>query len=73
MPRKGRQLKADLRRAGFVPERQKGSHVTWVHERYPDIAVVLAVQDGEDADHYEEREVRQAVALVRVRDAQEEP
>ncbi len=57
MPRKGRQLKADLRKAGFRPERQKGSHVTWEHERYPSIAVVLAIQDGEDADPYEERAV----------------
>jgi hypothetical protein len=56
-----------------VTERQKGSHVTWVHERQPDIAVVLAVQDGEDAEHYEERDGRQAISLVRVRDAQEEP
>ena len=73
MPRRGRQLKADLRKAGFQPVRQKGSHVTWGHEHYPDIAVVLAIQDGEDADPYEERTVRQAIDLVRSRDAQEEP
>ena len=73
MPRKGRPLKADLRRAGFLPIRQKGSHVTWEHERYPNIAVVLAIQDGEDADTYEERAVRQAIALARSRGAQEEP
>lgn len=65
MPRKGRQLKADLRKAGFVPVRQKGSHVTWEHERSPDIGVVLAIQDGEDADPYEEREVERAIALAR--------
>ncbi len=73
MPRKGRQLKADLRKSGFLPVRQKGSHVTWEHERYPDIAVVLAIQDGEDADPYEERAIRQAIVLARARAAQEEP
>lgn len=72
MPRKGRHLKADVRRAGFLPGRQKGSHVTWEHDRYPDIAVVLAIQDGEDADPYQERAVRLALARVRSRHAQEE-
>jgi hypothetical protein len=43
------------------------------HERYPDIAVTLAIKDGEDADSYEERAVRQALARVRSRGAQEEP
>jgi predicted RNA binding protein YcfA (HicA-like mRNA interferase family) len=33
MPGKGRQLKADPRKAGFRPARQQGSHVTWQHER----------------------------------------
>jgi predicted RNA binding protein YcfA (HicA-like mRNA interferase family) len=73
MPRTGRQLKADLRRAGFVPVRQAGSHVVWQHTRYPDITFTLAVGDGQDADHYEERGVRQAIARVRSRDTQEEP
>jgi len=43
------------------------------HERYPSIAVVLAIQDGEDADPYEERAVRQAIALAHLRGVQEEP
>ena len=73
MPRKGRQLKADLRRAGFIPARQKGSHVTWQHARYPDIALVLSVKDGDDADYYEERDVRDAITEARMRQIQEEP
>lgn len=64
MPRKIRQLKADLRRAGFVaePKRGKGSHTVWVHEHEPGITVVLAGQDGDDAKLYQERDVRNAIA-----------
>lgn len=68
MPRKGRQLKADLRGAGFAPVRQTGSHVTWQHGRYPDITITLAIGDGEDADPYEERLVSRAIAKVRARE-----
>jgi predicted RNA binding protein YcfA (HicA-like mRNA interferase family) len=41
MPRKKRQLKADLRRAGFVVDknRGKGSHTIWEHSQFPDITV----------------------------------
>jgi predicted RNA binding protein YcfA (HicA-like mRNA interferase family) len=73
MPRKGCQLKAGLRKSGFLPVRQKGSHVTWEHEGYPDIAVVLAIQEGEDADPYEERAVRHAIIVAGARNKEEEP
>ncbi len=65
MPRKIRQLKADLRRAGFVPDtdKGKGSHVVWEH---PDIAgaVTLSGKDGADARQYQEADVRKAIARV---------
>ena len=69
LPRKKRQLKADLRKAGFVVEksRGKGSHTIWEHPRFPDITVALSGHDGDDADHYEEKLVRQAIAEVRKR------
>lgn len=73
MPRKGRPLKADLRKASFAPVRQAGSHVVWQHTVYPEITITLAVGDGEDADHYEERDLRQAITRVRSRERQEEP
>ena len=43
MPRKIRQLIADLHRAGFVelPRRGKGSHSMWKHPSYPEIPVVI--------------------------------
>ena len=70
MPRKIRQLKADLRRAGFViePMRDKGSHVLWVHRSHPGVSVNLAGHDGDDAHHYQEREVREAIAEIRTKE-----
>jgi predicted RNA binding protein YcfA (HicA-like mRNA interferase family) len=66
MPRKIRQLKADLRRAGFVPQanRGKGSHGFWVHEE-TNVSVTVSGQDGRDARAYQEAEVRNAIASVR--------
>jgi predicted RNA binding protein YcfA (HicA-like mRNA interferase family) len=65
-PRKIRQLKADLRRAGFVevPRRGKGSHTIWKH-RQTGAQVNLAGADGSDAQQYQEREVRDAITQSR--------
>lgn len=68
MPRKGRQLKTDLRKTGFRPTRQKGSHVIWQHERHREITVNLALGDGDDARYYQEDDIRDAIAVVRARD-----
>ena len=63
MPRKVRELRAELRRAGFVLVRQEGSHETW---RHPSGAkVTLAGADGADAQRYQERDLRQALARAR--------
>ena len=69
MPRKKRQLKADPRRAGFLEDkdRGKGSHTTWYHPELPDIAVVIAGHDGDDAKPYEEQNVRRVIAEVQRR------
>ncbi len=66
MPRKLRQLKADLRKAGFavLPRRGKGSHVVWKHAE-SGAEVNLAGADGTDAHYYQEREVRDAIARAR--------
>ena len=66
MPRKIRQLKADLRSAGFVEnsERGKGSHSRWRHSEVPEVRVILSGHDGDDAKPYQEREVREAIAQV---------
>lgn len=68
MPRKIRELKAQLRRAGFAIERSRGSHAAWKHPLIPD-AVVLSGNDGDDAKPYQESDVRKA--LQKLREAQE--
>lgn len=66
-PRKIRQLKADLKRAGFIlrPERGKGSHSTWAHPAVAGTTVVLSGKDGNDAKSYQERDVHAALEKVR--------
>ncbi len=65
MPRKIRELKRDLRKAGFrlVPRRGKGSHMAWAHPDVPG-TVTLSGHDGDDADHYQEDDVRKAIQKV---------
>ncbi len=66
MPRKIRQLRAELARNGFHldPKRGKGSHTYWTHPLVP-YPVVISGQDGDDADHYQERDVRDAIHDLR--------
>jgi predicted RNA binding protein YcfA (HicA-like mRNA interferase family) len=61
MPRKIRQLIADLESAGFVSvSGGKGSHRKFRHPRFPG-SVILSGQDGEDAYRYQEKQVRNAI------------
>ena len=69
MPRKTRELKADLQRAGFEWRPGKGSHGKWIHPLLPEVRVILSGADGEDARDYQERDVRRA--LTRLRAAEE--
>ena len=64
MPRKIRQLESDLRRAGFVeqPGRGKGSHRLWSHPDRPDADVTMSGRRGDDAQPYQERAIREAIA-----------
>ncbi len=66
MPRKIRQLKADLRRAGFVElrDRGKGDHALWQHPEVPAAIVGLDGRDGDDAKRYQEKQLRAMIALV---------
>ena len=65
MPRKIRQLKADLRKAGFSWRPGKGSHTVWGHPLIPTIEVTLSGGDGDDAKQYQERELRQALDALK--------
>ena len=61
MPRKIRQLVADLESSGFVLVLGgKGSHRKFRHARFSG-AVILSGKDGEDAQHYQEKQVRNAI------------
>ena len=51
MPRKIRQLLADLRSAGFQLDRQKGSHRQFKHPDSPNV-ITLAGAEGDDAKRY---------------------
>jgi len=59
MPRKIRQLKADLRKSGAYLASQEGSHTKWKHPAVPKIIVILAGHDGDDAKPYQEKVVRE--------------
>lgn len=57
MPRKIRQLIGDLEQAGFLYEPGKGSHRKYRHPS--GILAVISGHGGDDAKHYQERQVRQ--------------
>ena len=59
MPRKVRQLIADLEKAGFVNRGGKGSHRNFTHPK--GVRVTLSGQAGDDAKHYQERDMRRAL------------
>ncbi|MFB6276199.1 MAG: type II toxin-antitoxin system HicA family toxin [Halothece sp.] len=66
MPRKIRELKQDLKQAGFVniPKRGKGSHSYWEHPHYPK-PIILSNKDGDDAQPYQEKQVAKAIEAVK--------
>lgn len=58
MPRKVRELEAELAREGFKRTPAKGSHRKWVH---PKAQVTISGKPGDDAKHYQEEKVRAAI------------
>jgi predicted RNA binding protein YcfA (HicA-like mRNA interferase family) len=63
MPRKIRELKEELRRAGFAWRPGKGSHQVWFHRSIPD-QVTISGNDGDDAKPYLEKQVRSILEKV---------
>jgi predicted RNA binding protein YcfA (HicA-like mRNA interferase family) len=63
MPRKIHQLVADLEGAGFAHCSTNGSHRKFRHAK--GITVILSGQSGSDAHHYQEKNVRKAVAAAK--------
>lgn len=61
MPRKIRQLVSDLERADFtLASGGKGSHRKFCHAKFTG-SVILSGADGADAQHYQEKQVRNAI------------
>ena len=63
MPRKVRQLIAELVKAGFVNRGGKGSHRNFTHPQ--GLRVTISGGAGDDARHYQERDVRHVLAKVK--------
>jgi predicted RNA binding protein YcfA (HicA-like mRNA interferase family) len=61
MPRKLRELLAELRRHGFVDRGGKGSHRNFTHPRVTQ-PVTLSGDPGDDAKKYQEKAVKAAIA-----------
>jgi predicted RNA binding protein YcfA (HicA-like mRNA interferase family) len=59
MPRKVRQLIADSEKVGFVNRGGKGSHRNFTHPK--GLRVAISGGAGDDAKHYQERDVRRAL------------
>ena len=64
MPRKIRQLIADLQRAGFRNRGGKGSHRNFVHPKGP--RATVSGNPGHDAQPYQEREVRRRIEEAQI-------
>ncbi len=61
MPKKIRDLLKDLRQAGFVMDRQKGSHRQFKHPNLPGV-ITVAGAEGDDAKTYQERQIAEVIA-----------
>ncbi|HAO33336.1 MAG TPA: type II toxin-antitoxin system HicA family toxin [Candidatus Competibacter sp.] len=66
MPKKIRDLIQELRNAGFsqISGGGKGSHRKFTHAKYAG-AVTVSGQTGDDAKHYQEKQVSQAIESVK--------
>ena len=64
MPCKVRQLIADLTKAGFVNRGGKVSHRNFIHGS-SGAGITLSGREGDDALHYQEQELKRAIARSR--------
>jgi hypothetical protein len=63
MPKKVRELKSRLRKAGFTCRPGKGNHTVWSHPKLRG-SITLSGNDGDDARRYHEERVERAIAQV---------
>ena len=64
MPRKIRDLIKDLRGAGFVLDRQKGSHRQFKHPSGGGV-IPISGAEGDDAKRYQEKQVAKTIERSR--------
>jgi predicted RNA binding protein YcfA (HicA-like mRNA interferase family) len=64
MPKKIRELKSLLLKAGFSYKPAKGSHSKWVHPKLPK-AIIIAGKDGDDAKAYLEKQVNEVLEQLK--------
>lgn len=64
MPKKIRELKTLLVKAGFIYKPAKGSHTKWIHPRLPQ-AIIIAGKDSSDAKPYLEKQVNDALKKLK--------
>jgi predicted RNA binding protein YcfA (HicA-like mRNA interferase family) len=67
MPKKIRELKSLLIKAGFFYKPAKGSHNKWIHPKLPK-AIIIASKDGADAKAYLEKQVNEALEQLKEMD-----
>lgn len=63
MPRKVRQLIAELERAGFVNRGGKGIHRNFIHTTGN--VITVSGKPGDDVPHYLEKQARRALETIR--------
>ena len=65
MPKKIRELKSLLKKAGFIYRSAKGSHARWYHPLLPSDPITISGKDGDDAKLYIEKEVTEKLAKLK--------
>ena len=67
MPKKIRELKSILQKAGFIRKSGKGSQTKWSHPLITNIFVISG-NDGDDAKPYQEKLVQKALKQIKGKD-----
>ncbi len=64
MPKKIRELKKILKKAGFTVKPAKGSHSKWIHPKLSQ-SIIIAGKDSNDAKPYLEKQVDEALLTLK--------
>ncbi|BAZ81441.1 type II toxin-antitoxin system HicA family toxin [Sphaerospermopsis kisseleviana CS-549] len=67
MPKKIRELKKMLKKAGFTERPSKGSHTNWTHPLYPG-RITISGKDSKDAKPYQESEILEAIEIINAKE-----